>query len=148
MAWWIWILMGIALSFAEVALTPGVFVFLFFGISSFVVGILVGIGLGGPFWLQVGICSVVALALLAIFRQRACRLMGVRGGKMDMDIMVGGMALACGEMAPGAKGKVEFRGSSWNAVNTGASALHPGDQCRIEKIDGLQLSVVVDNKGA
>lgn len=141
MEWWIWILVGLALCFAEVVFTPGVFVLLFFGIGAFFVGILVGIGIGGPFWLQGAIFVIVALGLLALFREKARKLMGVRGRQMDFDSVVGGTAIARGEIQPGATGKVEFRGSSWNAVNTGSSALYPGDQCRIEQLNGLLVSV-------
>ncbi len=141
MEWWIWILAGIAMSFAEIALTPGVFVLLFFGISALFVGILVGIGIGGPFWLQGAIFVVIAISLLALFRGKARKLMGLRGWQMDFDSVVGGVAISRAEIQPGDTGKAEFRGSTWNVVNTGGSVLYPGDQCRIEQLNGLVLSV-------
>lgn len=141
MEWWIWIVAGIALAICEVALTPGVFVLLFFGISALIVGIFVGIGIGGPFWVQVAVFVVLALCMLAWFRDKAREFLGVRGAKMDFDSILGGAAVARAELAPGATGKVEFRGSSWNAKNIGSRTLYPGDQCRIEQMDGLLLSV-------
>ena len=146
MAWWVWILIGMALSFAEIAFTPGVFVLLFFGVSAFFVAVLVGAGLGGPFWVQVAVCAVLSLVLLGFFRQKARQLLGVRGAKMDIDTVVGGMAIAREELAPGASGKVEYRGSSWNASNAGTITLYPGDHCRIQQIEGLQLSVKAERE--
>ena len=141
MAWWIWVVAGVALIICEMAVTPGIFVLLFFGISAIIEGILVGVGLGGPFWLQVTIFIVLALAMLGLFREKARKLLGVRGAKVDFDSIVGGMAVAREELAPGAMGKIEFRGSSWTARNIGTHALYPGDQCSIEHMQGLVLSV-------
>ncbi|NMC62465.1 MAG: NfeD family protein [SAR324 cluster bacterium] len=141
MLWWIWIISGIALALCEVILTPGVFVLLFFGISALVVGAMVAMGVGGPFWVQCVVFTLLAICMLAWFREKMRNMLGVKGQKMDFDSIVGGSAVARDELAPGASGKVEFRGSSWNAKNVGERILYPGDQCRIESMEGLLLSV-------
>jgi membrane protein implicated in regulation of membrane protease activity len=51
MAWWLWLLGGIALLGVEV-LTPGGFYVMFFGVGALVVGLLVGLQAGGPPWVQ------------------------------------------------------------------------------------------------
>ena len=44
-------------------------------------------------------------------------------------------------LAPGATCRLEFRGSSWSAINAGATAIGKGHRARIERIDGLTLVV-------
>ena len=141
MAWWIWAIVGIALCLFEITFTPGVFVFLFFGISGFVLAALAGAGIAGPFWLQLSVFAALAVLFIALFRGKARMALGSKGAAMDFDSFTGSMAVARSEMAIGQTGKVEFRGTSWNALNTGSRALYPGDECRIEAINGLQLSV-------
>lgn len=70
--WWVWVVAGIVLAIAEVAL-PG-YIFLGFAIGAVATGILIGLGLGGglPLLLLVfGLISLIAwLVLRLIFRAR------------------------------------------------------------------------------
>ena len=141
MVWWIWLLTGIVLCILEVVLTPGVFVLLFFGLSSFVVGALESVGIARPFWVQIVILSVLSVVFLILFRRRMLERLGMRNAKLDLDSVVGGTAIAAQSIAPGETGKVDFRGTSWNAQNCGSETISQGQQCSIEKVDGLLLSV-------
>ena len=40
---------------------------------------------------------------------------------------------------PGAVGKAELRGTSWNARNAAERPLAAGERCRVTGMDGLQL---------
>ena len=51
MAWWLWLLVGLALLGVEM-LTPGGFFTIFFGVAAIVVGVLSRFGLAGPPWMQ------------------------------------------------------------------------------------------------
>ena len=51
MLWWVWILLGFLLLLAEL-LTPGGLYLLFFGVAAIIVGLLAGLNLIGPPWMQ------------------------------------------------------------------------------------------------
>ncbi len=60
MDWWIWILLGLLISVAEL-MTPGGFYILFFGIGAVIVGILVGFQVAGPAWFQFILFSALSV---------------------------------------------------------------------------------------
>jgi membrane protein implicated in regulation of membrane protease activity len=45
------------------------------------------------------------------------------------------------ELSPGATCRLEFRGSSWSALNGGLTPLGAGSRARIAQVDGLTLIV-------
>jgi len=45
------------------------------------------------------------------------------------------------ELPPGETCRLEFRGSSWSAVNGGKAVIAAGGKARIERVDGLTLVV-------
>jgi membrane protein implicated in regulation of membrane protease activity len=45
------------------------------------------------------------------------------------------------ELTPGESCRLEFRGSSWSAVNGGKAVIAAGAKARIERVDGLTLVV-------
>ena len=57
-------------------LTPGGFYFLFFGVAALVVGILAGLGAGGPLWAQLVVFSVLSVACLFVLRPYLVRWTG------------------------------------------------------------------------
>jgi membrane protein implicated in regulation of membrane protease activity len=69
MAWWVWVLVGLGLLGVEV-LTPGGFFVLFFGLGALAVGVLVGLGAGGPAWLQLLLFSLLSTVTLVLFGRR------------------------------------------------------------------------------
>jgi membrane protein implicated in regulation of membrane protease activity len=38
-------------------------------------------------------------------------------------------------------GRVELRGTVWSARNTGDAAIHAGQRCSVERVDGLTLDI-------
>ena len=141
MNWWLWMLVGLVLCTCEVLLTPGVFVLLFFGISAFIVAAIVGLGLATSFWMQIIVLAIVAIGFLVLFRKKATELIGGKSSSVDFDALAGCTAIASDDIPCGVTAKVEFRGSSWNAINTGSFTITKGDKCKILKIQGLLLSV-------
>lgn len=141
MTWWIWILIGLLLLAAEVAV-PGGIIMLFFGIAALIVGALVAGGLGGPLWVQSLLFSLLSIVSLTTLRGPILRKMGASTARADrVDAIEGENVLLITDLAPGADGKVEFRGTSWSARNVGNNPLIKGEQGVVEKIKGVTLLI-------
>lgn len=140
MSWWLWMLVGIALLAGEI-LTPGGFYIIFFGASAVVVGFLKLAGMGQGLAVEGLIFVGVAVAGVAFFRKPLMEKFGlqVQGGKVDD--LASEIACAMDDIAPGAIGKVEMRGTSWNAANDGDETIPKAGRCRITRVDGLTLHV-------
>ena len=67
------------------------------------------------------------------------KLSGKHGHKVDS--LVGETALALEDIAPGAMGKVELRGASWTARNTGDQPIQRSERPKVERVDGLTLYI-------
>ena len=59
----------------------------------------------------------------------------------SIDTLLGKSVVALDDLAPGAEGKVELRGTSWTAENTGEASVAKGQKCVVERIDGLKLFI-------
>jgi membrane protein implicated in regulation of membrane protease activity len=138
--WWWWVVAGFALLGLEI-LTPGGFFVMFFGIAGVVVGMLTLAGLVQQTWMQWLLFSVLSVVFTTVFRKPLL----VRFQQLTPDVPIdeirGQGAVALETIKPGHKGKVELRGSAWNAINDGAEPLHKGDACRVVEVRGLQLHV-------
>jgi membrane protein implicated in regulation of membrane protease activity len=140
MEWWLWVVIGLGLLALEIAL-PGGFFAAFFGISALAVGALAGLGWAGPAWMQWLLFTGLAIAALALLRKRLKQRLGtIRPGRA-VDSIPGEVAIAQGEIAVGAIGKAELRGTSWNARNVGATAIPAGRRCMVDRVEGLMLLV-------
>lgn len=90
-------------------------------------------------WLLFSVLSIVSLI---VFRGPLRRWMNQdEAGAAPVDTMVGELALVLEDLASGALGKVEFRGSTWNARNVSAVPLQKGQRSRVDHVDGLTLSI-------
>ena len=139
MVYWAWILLGLGLLVVELAVPGGFFAF-FFGLGALVVGGLVGLGWGGPNWMQWLLFSGVSVAALAILRKPMQMWLRPKNiGKVDS--LSREPAIALEDIAVGALGKAELRGTSWNAKNAGAEAIAKGQRLKVERVDGLTLHV-------
>ena len=78
MAWWQWILLGLALSALELA-TPGGFYLIFFGVSAILVGLASLVGFLVPAWFEWLAFSVGSIVMLLLFRRRLMQLIAARG---------------------------------------------------------------------
>lgn len=139
MAWWLWALVGLVLLAVEIV-TPGGFFVFFFGIAAIIVGMLAGLGLAGPDWLQWLLFSVLAVGSLVLFRERLIARFRAHGEERP-DNLVGEIAVLAEDLPPGAVGKAELRGTAWSVRHGGSTALVRGQRCRVERVDGLTLWV-------
>lgn len=138
--WYHWLLLGLVLAVAEMV-TAGGFYIIFFGIGAIIVGALAGVGLAGPVWMQFLLFSVLSLAGLGLFRGRMLRALQPDPQAPAVDRLVGEVAIAAEDFAPGAVGRVELRGTGWSARVIGGEAVARGTRCRVMQVDGLTLYV-------
>jgi membrane protein implicated in regulation of membrane protease activity len=138
--WWHWLLLGLVLVVGEMA-SAGGFYIVFFGIGAIVVGALAGFGLAGPVWMQFLLFSVLSVLGLVLFRGRVLRALQPNPQAPTIDQLVGETAVAAEDIAPGAVGRVELRGTGWSAKVVGGAALTRGARCRVMQVDGLMLYV-------
>ena len=136
-AWWMWLALGLVLLVLEVA-TSGFFV-MFFGLGALTVGTLTALALIGPAWSQWLAFSVLSVAFLLLFRGRIRR--GIEQPPGNVDTLVGELAIPRERILPGQVGRVDLRGTTWNARNDASAFLEPGQRCRVTGIDGLVLFV-------
>ena len=133
-------LLGLALLGLEI-LTPGGFYVLFFGVGAIVVGALAGLGVAGPAWSQWLLFSIVSIVSLGLFRDRLLRRMSPTEPPPTIDALEGEVAVLLEDIAPGAFGKAELRGTTWTTRNADAVTLARGQRCRVTRVDGLTLTV-------
>jgi len=141
MTWWIWILLGLALLAVEIAI-PGGIIMLFFGVSAMIVGVLVALGVGGPLWFQAVLFSVLSVVSLLTLRGPVLRRMKSTDSSADnVDSFAGEQAVLLSDIAPGAEGRAELRGTTWTVQNVGDGPLTVGQKCTVDRVDGLKLYV-------
>lgn len=138
--WWMWVVLGMVLLLGEV-LTPGGFFIIFFGAAAVCVGLMKALGLEMSLSYELMLYAVLSVLGLLFFRKPLQQRFKQLTPDIAVDEMVGELAKAAEEIAPGATGKVELRGTTWNATNSGESALPKGAACVVEKVNGLTLTV-------
>jgi membrane protein implicated in regulation of membrane protease activity len=140
MAWWLWIVLGAALLALELFLIDAQFYLVFLGAAAIVVGFADVAGLGGPHWVEWLEFAGLSLLLLLAFRERLRAKLRPLGAGFE-----GSLAGETGEareaLAPGARGGVELRGTSWTAHNTGAEPIAVGARFVVERSEGVLLHV-------
>lgn len=139
LTWWLWLLLGFVLLAVEL-LTPGGFFVFFFGAGAIIVALLVWLGIGGPPWFQwILFCAISTGALLG-FRKPLQRRLRRPGGR-EVDAIVGQTAVAMDPIGIRQMGRVELRGTVWNACNSGDAAIPAGRRCAVERVEGLTLYI-------
>ena len=138
--WWHWLVLGLLLVLFELA-TPGGFYIVFFGLGAVLVGILAAGGWAGPVWVQILLFAVISVTTLLLFRSRVLKWMQLDPQRPAVDELVGQISIVLTAMAPGDVGKVELRGSAWNARNVSDGVLSAGTRSRVMRVDGLMLMV-------
>ncbi len=138
--WWHWLVVGLLLILGELASAGGFYV-IFFGIAALVVGVLAGLGVGGPLWVQLLLFSVLSVASLLLFRARLLSWIQHDPQRPEVDTLVGEVGVVSDELAPGTVGRVEVRGSAWSARNTSPATIVRGTRCRVVRVDGLMLDI-------
>lgn len=146
MVWWNWLLLGLVLLAAEMA-TPGGFYILFFGLAALIVGALAGLEWINTAWLQWLLFSVLSMISLFLFRNSLLVWMKAHEpAGPDVDSLVGELAVLTEDLPPGELGKVELRGTTWSARNTGQTVLTKGHRARVQRVDGLTLWISSDDR--
>jgi len=138
MSWWIWVLVAfflLTIEFFSTTMHIG-----FFAVGAFFVAMLVGAGVHIPLWGQLLTFAVTSIVALVFVRPFIVRKLGMNRNPI-VDTMVGEEAVASAEIAVGALGKAELRGSTWNARNVGETTITTGQRCTVESVDGLVLQV-------
>jgi membrane protein implicated in regulation of membrane protease activity len=145
MLWWHWIAIGLVLAGLEL-LTPGGFFIIFFGVGALLVGMLSLVGASGPLWVQWLLFTVLSVGALVMFRKPLLARVRIPDSPTPVDSLVGEVATPAADIAPGAVGRAELRGATWQARNAGATTAVRGQRCRVTRVDGLLIDI--DNQGA
>ena len=146
MEWWMWAVLGFALLVLEMA-TPGGFYFIFFGASAFLVGALDLFGITTTPWMEWMLFSIFAAGTTTLFRKRVLDRFGPKMPSGVVDTLIGEVATPLEGIQPGAVGKAELRGASWNACNSSTQGLSRGQRCLVERVDGLTLFIRAAESG-
>jgi inner membrane protein len=140
MPWWAWLALGLGLILLEL-LTPLGFYLMFFGVGALALGALASLRLPVPLWGEWLLFSGLSVAAMLLLRRPLLARFHRDGQRLAIDSLVGETALALEDLAVGATGRVELRGTTWNARNFGAYPVARGQRCTVEKIEGLLLWV-------
>src|SRR5512144_1179298 len=141
LTWWMWMIVGLVLLACEM-ITPGTFFFMFLGISGLLTGLVAWLAPDLPAWVPWLLFSLFSAISVAFFRKplmEKFKLNAKHGHKVDS--LVGETALALEDIAAGAIGKVELRGASWTAQNTGDKPIQRSTRPKVERVEGLTLYV-------
>jgi membrane protein implicated in regulation of membrane protease activity len=140
MQWWAWIALGALLLGAELTLINAQFYLVFAGLSAIIVGCMAVGGVvssGSAQWLIFAALAVVTMLTFRrqIYERMRRSLPAVRSGPAGETIT---MPTA---LMPGESCRLEYRGSSWSALNGGHSTIAAGAKAHIDRVDGLTLVV-------
>jgi|SRR5215471_3492547 len=138
--WWGWFIVGFALLLLELS-SPGGFYFLFFGVGAISVGILAWLTVIEQAWVQLLFFSIFSISTSILFRKRLLARFGPKPGAANVDSLVGEAATVMDNIDAGGFGKVELRGTPWNARNCSDRMLARGERCKVQRVDGLSLVV-------
>jgi inner membrane protein len=138
MEWWLWLTGGLVLLVIELV-TPSGFFVMFFGLGALTVGALARLGAVTEPWLQWLVFTATSLLYLLLFRGRLQD--RVEEAPRNVDTLVGELAVPRERIPPGEVGRVDLRGTLWNARNEATRLLEPGQRCRVTRVDGLVVSV-------
>ena len=139
---WAWLIFGVLLMVTELLLPTGFFLF-FFGVGGVLTALLASIGLLPSFHLQ-GLAFIgISLVCVVLLRKPLLAKFHLRNRTHLVDSLVGQTAKALETIAPQEIGRVEMRGSSWSALNTGSELIGLHVRCRVEKVEGLTLHVKI-----
>jgi hypothetical protein len=141
MAWWVWAMAGLLLLAAETFVPVDFFVF-FLGVAALGVAAITAAGgvataSGQLLWFSI----LTVGALVGLRRPLLARIRRAGPDHASTSTLVGESAVLLEELAPGAVGKAELRGTTWSARHDGGEALARGRRCRVTRVEGLTLWV-------
>lgn len=135
----VWLSLGILLLLAEV--TTGGFWVGFFGLGAIVTGALLWFGVVGALNVQLAVFVLASVLPLVLFRRSLVRWLNRDKPVVPIGDAAGQTAVVVSEIGPGAIGRVEFQGSTWDAESLAGEQLAPGARVRIVRQDGTRLFV-------
>jgi len=144
MEWWAWIAVGAVLLVSEMAFVDAQFYLVFVGASALIVGFLDLSGLLPAVWMQWLVFAVLAAFSMVTFRRRIYDRMRRKLPAMQQG-PAGEAVVLPAALQPGETCRLEYCGSSWNAINGGNSLIAAGQRARIDRVDGLTLVVHGEN---
>jgi len=140
-SFYVWISqIGVILVALEMAAAGGFFV-IFFGIAALLIASLHLIGIAGPLWMQIFLFSAFAIGSLLVFRGPLMRRLNSGDGAPDIDTLLGEIGTALEDIAPGAIGRFELRGTTWTARNAGPATIVSGRRSIVVRREKLTLFV-------
>jgi hypothetical protein len=145
MEWWHWLLLGAVLVALEMASSGGFYV-IFFGVAALAIGGLHLFDLAGPLWWQFLLFSILSVTSLALFRGVVLRWLHLDKAAVDVDSLVGDTAVPLDDIAPGAVGRAELRGTAWTARNASGGAVLRGQRCTVVRVE--RLMIFIEPEGA
>jgi membrane protein implicated in regulation of membrane protease activity len=140
MEWWAWIAVGAILLVSEMAFVDAQFYLVFVGASALVVGFLDLSGLLPAVWMQWLLFAGLAVFSMVAFRRRIYDRMRRKLPAMKQG-PAGESVVLSAALQPGETCRLEYCGSSWNALNGGKSLIAAGQRARIDRVNGLTLVV-------
>lgn len=135
-----WLAFGLLLLVLEL-ITPSGFYLMFFGLGALSVGVLTWLDLTGPAWTEWLAFTAISLVFVVAFRGRLRGAVEEPRIGGEIDPLVGELALPRERIEPGTVGRVELRGTLWNARNDTPATLEAGQRCRVAGVDGLIVSI-------
>ncbi|MEL6368463.1 MAG: NfeD family protein [Pseudomonadota bacterium] len=140
MIWWAWLAIGFILLGAEMFMLDAAFYLVFLGLAALATGFTVMSGIPFPEWIQWVMFAALSAVTMVMFRERLYK--KLRGDPIGFDDQVDGRHVIVLEgVVVGGRTRVEFRGSRWDAINTGDSSLETGEQALIVKAEGSLLEI-------
>ncbi len=140
MAWWGWMIFGALLLGAELLGVDAAFYLVFIGIAAAIVGLIELAGAGLDAWVQWILFSVIALAMMVLFRKKLYA--RLRGEGVGYETGPAGEIITVEQaLAPGQSGRIAYRGTDWTIVNDSDEAFAEGQRVRISRVDGLTLKL-------
>ena len=94
-----------------------------------------------PFYVQCILFALIALLLLFFTRPLALKFLHTKREKTNADSLIGKKALVLQTITEWEKGQVKINGAVWTAASVDGAAIPAGDECIIEKIEGVTLIV-------
>ena len=94
-----------------------------------------------PFYVQCILFALIALLLLFFTRPLALKFLHTKREKTNADSLIGKKALVFQTITEWEKGQVKINGIVWTAASVDSETIPAGDECIIEKIEGVTLIV-------
>jgi membrane protein implicated in regulation of membrane protease activity len=141
MAWWGWLIAGLALLGLEMFVIDAQFYLVFIGVSAAIVGLLGLAGIVMPEWTEWLLFAGLSLVTMLAFRRRIYEKIRGAAGHVQQGLNLGDTVTVPATLEPGQTTRIDYRGSIWTARNVGLSALAAGQRAVIAEVDGLTLHI-------